>query len=472
MSSPAPPVFFPDVVRLNIHELKPNTWNPNEMTTREFQRLVRTIKKSGMLEPVQVVKDAAGGYRIIGGEHRWLACLELQCKAIPAIVLEGAMWEDLDEQKFETMRLNIIGGDMTPQKMIALYEDLAERHAEELLADMMGFADQHMLDEILAAARDTLKEGGFSRAAQLEFDKRAGEMGLDQATSEKIGEILGDVMEKDMTAVPAAIQKTSHTPTQFVVPLSNLLRTSTRLWKGRRKFWVSDLGVPRPPRGEAETNLLGYDPVLTEVVYTWFSPRGASVFDPLEDNDVRDRVALHLERTYAGRDSDTKDPPFDLLFTSLPVLESSDAYDPLIQDFARAHEQLADTRFAAILVPALWSRDSHKQELVGEVIKACAASGSALYNHITCITGVPCAQAKETFLTTRRLLPQSQHLLVFLKGGPENLEVALQNFEAPPEPESKNDQASSTKTTPPSPLPDPASSMPSPKSPRRPRDNS
>lgn len=57
--------------------------------------------------------------------------------------------------------------------------------------------------------------------------------------------------------------------------------------------------------GEGEVSVMGtsiFDPVLTELLYCWFSPPGAQVLDPFAGGSVRGIVAAALGRHYTGID--------------------------------------------------------------------------------------------------------------------------------------------------------------------------
>jgi len=58
-----------------------------------------------------------------------------------------------------------------------------------------------------------------------------------------------------------------------------------------------------PPEGAASISTTGtsiFDPVLTELCYRWFSPRGGQILDPFAGGSVRGIVASALGREYTG----------------------------------------------------------------------------------------------------------------------------------------------------------------------------
>ncbi len=69
-----------------IEELYPNKFQPRkDFDERAQKRLVASIKKSGILQPI-IVRTAGSGYEIIAGERRWRAAQEAGLKDVPVIV--------------------------------------------------------------------------------------------------------------------------------------------------------------------------------------------------------------------------------------------------------------------------------------------------------------------------------------------------------------------------------------------------
>lgn len=65
-----------------IDNVVPNPNNPNKQTKEMFQKEIESIKTYGLLGAI-TVRNFAGCYEIIGGEHRWKACKELGWTEIP-----------------------------------------------------------------------------------------------------------------------------------------------------------------------------------------------------------------------------------------------------------------------------------------------------------------------------------------------------------------------------------------------------
>lgn len=160
---------------LDPAELDNNAWNPNMMDQDDFNRLVREIEDVGFIDPVQVVPVEEGRYRIIGGEHRVAAAVELRLPTIPAIVLDGPRWQDEDLQKLVTVRLNMLKGKMNPEKMAVLYRQMAEKYGEDALQNLFAFTDQQAWDKLVSGIKQGLSKAALPKEKQREFAEKAKE---------------------------------------------------------------------------------------------------------------------------------------------------------------------------------------------------------------------------------------------------------------------------------------------------------
>ena len=104
---------------VEIEKIKPNTYNPNEMTERVFDHLKAEIARIGFLDPV-LVREENGEYIIVDGEHRWTASKEAGLKTIPVVIVEMTETEAM----IETYNANAIKGLINPLKFANLIEDL------------------------------------------------------------------------------------------------------------------------------------------------------------------------------------------------------------------------------------------------------------------------------------------------------------------------------------------------------------
>lgn len=95
----------------------------------------------------------------------------------------------------------------------------------------------------------------------------------------------------------------------------SILDTRTAEWKARRKFWDSTIADGTKGRDNIlyahgksgyHTSINGgrsaFDPVLTELMYTWYAPPHAHVYDPCAGGITRGAIAHELGHTYTGVD--------------------------------------------------------------------------------------------------------------------------------------------------------------------------
>ena len=152
---------MPEIKEVHIDDCVPNPWNPQEMDDDTFNALAESIEDAGMIDPIQVVTQEGGKYRIIGGEHRWKACSVLGYETIPAVILQEGEFDE-DRQKFLTVRMNILSGKMNPSKFYDMYSGLSDKYTEETMQMMFGFAKEEefkkLVDQTIKALPEEMQE--------------------------------------------------------------------------------------------------------------------------------------------------------------------------------------------------------------------------------------------------------------------------------------------------------------------------
>lgn len=173
MSDEAPsPVQFKFIP---INDIEKNSWNPNQMTQEELDRLSEEIEDVGFIDPLEVVPLNTGKFRIIGGEHRYIAAQELGLEALPCMLLTGARWQDVDLQKLVTVRLNAIKGQLNPEKMAVLYHQMAKKYGEESLQNLFAFTQDDAWKKLVSQIKQGLSQAGLPQERQREFGDKAKE---------------------------------------------------------------------------------------------------------------------------------------------------------------------------------------------------------------------------------------------------------------------------------------------------------
>jgi ParB family chromosome partitioning protein len=106
-----------------IEELSPNKFQPRkDFDDRAQKRLVASIKKSGILQPI-VARTAGSGYEIIAGERRWRAAQEAGLKEVPVIVRNA---EDVEVAELSLIE-NIQREALNPLEEAEAYQTLSGR---------------------------------------------------------------------------------------------------------------------------------------------------------------------------------------------------------------------------------------------------------------------------------------------------------------------------------------------------------
>lgn len=132
-----------EVVQVKISELIPNEKNPRRISKDEMNKLIRSIREFGFVDPVIANKNKARFNIVIGGHQRMEAAKRIGMKEVPVTYV------DLPEDKEHLLNvaLNEISGEWDDKKLFELIKDLNERGADVTLT---GF-DEPFIDELFAA---------------------------------------------------------------------------------------------------------------------------------------------------------------------------------------------------------------------------------------------------------------------------------------------------------------------------------
>lgn len=218
------------------------------------------------------------------------------------------------------------------------------------------------------------------------------------------------------------------------------------------------------PDSEIQSGTSIFDPVLCELVYTWFSPPAGHVLDPFAGGSVRGIVAAHLGRKYTGVDlrpeqvkanetqakeivpdnrpkwivgnslTDIPKEEYDLVFSCPPYYDlevySEDAadlsayktYKEFLKDYRaiimESISRLRDDRFACFVVGDIRDKKGIYRNFVSDTISAFQDAGAMLYNEAVLITAVGSLPIRvgRQFDSARKLGKTHQNVLVFIKG--------------------------------------------------------
>lgn len=274
----------------------------------------------------------------------------------------------------------------------------------------------------------------------------------------------------------------------FTVPPISILDVKQAYWKQRRKEWQS-LGIASE-KGRVD-NLLRlsplmqrkhqnatstFDPVLAEVMISWFSAPGDRIFDPFAGGSVRGMVASFLDRQYLGYDirseqieenraqalalsSRTCEPVWecrdsrftppsetsDLVLTCPPYYDlevysddpcdlsrmTPEGFEEALEDVLRqAVEGLHPDRFIVIVVGDVRSPSGCYRLLPHKVGLIMTRLGCTLYNDMVLLQE-PASAAMRAFRfmnASRKIAKCHQNVLVFVKGDPKKASARLPRF--------------------------------------------
>ena len=92
-----------NIEKIEINKLKPATYNPRQISKKQYNDLKDSIVKFGLVDPIILNKD----FTVIGGHQRLKVCKQLKYKDIDCVVLDLTK----EEERELNIRLNKSGGE-------------------------------------------------------------------------------------------------------------------------------------------------------------------------------------------------------------------------------------------------------------------------------------------------------------------------------------------------------------------------
>lgn len=401
--------------------------NARTHSEEQVTQIASSIKEFGFNNPILIDGDKG----VIAGHGRLMAAKKLGLEEVPTIELTGLT---------ETQKKAYILADNKIALNSGWDEELLRIETEELA---MAGVDMEMI--------------GFNPEELRQIVD-----GTESASSTDEPKQVGILAEK------------------FLAPPFSILDTRKGAWKERVNFWKS-LGI-KSEVGR-DDSLLGYtlgkdivgvsifDPVLCELMYSWFSCKGAKILDPFAGGSVRGIVASMLDRQYVGNDLRAEQvaanreqadricesqefPPVwsigdsqnirklaegyeaDFVFSCPPYADlevySDDPHDisnMKYGDFlvayrkiiAEACAMLKNDRFACFVVTEVRDGKGIYHSFVQDTINAFRDAGLNYYNEIILVNSarVVARTAGRQFGASRKVGRCHQNVLVFVKGDPK-----------------------------------------------------
>jgi ParB family chromosome partitioning protein len=121
---------------LDVEQLKPNPLQPRmKFDDQAIDELAKSIKESGIVQPVLVVPDN-GHYKIIVGERRWRAAQKAGLKKIPVMIRNLPLEKQLEISIIE----NIHRKDLNPMEIALAYQRMSSElnYSQQDIADKVG----------------------------------------------------------------------------------------------------------------------------------------------------------------------------------------------------------------------------------------------------------------------------------------------------------------------------------------------
>lgn len=130
------------VEEIPVAAIRPNPYQPRKhFDEAALEELAASIRRRGVLQPVQVVREG-DGYILIAGERRWRAARKAGLLTIPAVVrdLEPAEWTEV------ALIENLQREDLNPIEEAEAYRLLHEEYGltQEAIAERVGKSRPHI----------------------------------------------------------------------------------------------------------------------------------------------------------------------------------------------------------------------------------------------------------------------------------------------------------------------------------------
>ncbi len=228
-----------------IEELSPNKFQPRkDFDDRAQKRLVASIKKSGILQPIIVRTSAGSGYEIIAGERRWRAAQEAGLKDVPIIVRKA---EDVEVAELSLIE-NIQREALNPIEEAEAYRTLAERFglsqddiALRVGKDRSTIANTVRLLKLPGEAKTAIIKKtitpGHARALLSLTSGTEQIKALDFIIRKKLSVREAELLVHKLNRVPREkpVAKKDHSIRDLEETLSKRFRTQVRIRQGKKK---------------------------------------------------------------------------------------------------------------------------------------------------------------------------------------------------------------------------------------------
>lgn len=142
-------------IDISVDKLLPNTENPNVMSDAEFNMLYDNVEQMGITDPILVRPLDDGTYRVVGGHHRLEVAKLQDFEEVPCTVIRNEQFDD-DMEEFQMVRMNVIHGQMAPEKFLKMYERLSKEYTDQILQESFGFVNESEFKKLVSQMKESL----------------------------------------------------------------------------------------------------------------------------------------------------------------------------------------------------------------------------------------------------------------------------------------------------------------------------
>lgn len=293
--------------------------NPRTHPVEQTVAVTKSLQRLGWLDEVKVWRRPDGRLQLIDGEDRTRIA---QGQSVPVSVLD--LTEAEAEDALATYDATTYLADFDAERVRELAFRVEERDRDNATL-LRLVAERDVARDLLERWREEHGEFGDGSAGDGDWqddeqDAVGQPYGGDDDEQDDSGEIGFDNSDARSAALVA----------KFGAPPFSVLDTRQGYWQERRRAWLA-LGIEseigrdvrganirfgagaamrrtlstddkdfQAGEGHEAPALSIFDPVLSELVYRWFSPPGGLVLDPFAGGSVRGIVAAHTHRRYLG----------------------------------------------------------------------------------------------------------------------------------------------------------------------------
>jgi ParB/RepB/Spo0J family partition protein len=168
-----PPVPESPFHEISIAEIRPNPHNPRKtFAPEDLSELAASIKEHGILEPLVVTEDPAGGYVIVCGERRWRAAQEAGLEKAPCLIKDLAPGVAAEVMLVENLQRRDLDAMEEARAFRALLDD--HGYTQEKLAEKIGVSPATVTNRLRLLRlpediQEAISKGKMAGAAGLEL---------------------------------------------------------------------------------------------------------------------------------------------------------------------------------------------------------------------------------------------------------------------------------------------------------------